>query len=172
MEIKEIILGEEEITLAVRSLARELNRDYSGKGEVILICILKGSIVFASDLMRNLNFPVILDFVAASSYGSSTQTSGVVRITKDHDNPIAGKDVLLIEDIVDTGLTISYIKKLLLSRNPKSLKICAFLDKPARRKTDLNIDYTGVKIPDKFVVGYGLDYNEKHRNLPYIAVIE
>lgn len=171
MEIKEIILGEKEIELTVRNLARELNGVYKDDDKVVLVAILKGSVVFASDLMRKLSFSVELDFIAASSYGSSTQTSGVVRITRDLDTAIAGRNVLLVEDIVDTGLTLSYIKKLLDSRNPKTLRICAFLDKPSRRKTDLTIDYTGVKIPDKFVVGYGLDWNEKYRNLPHVAVI-
>lgn len=172
MEIKEILLDQNQINKAIEKIALDLNRFYSGSDGVVLISILKGSIVFTSDLMRKLKFPVFLDFMAASSYGDSTNTSGVVKINKDLDRPIEGKDVLLIEDIVDTGLTLSYIRNLLISRSPKSLKICAFLDKPSRRQTELTIDFTGVKIPDKFVVGYGLDWNEKYRNLPYIAVLD
>ncbi|MBN1150710.1 hypoxanthine phosphoribosyltransferase [candidate division WOR-3 bacterium] len=171
MEIKQILLDENEISNAIEKIASELNGFYSGYQEVVLVSILKGSIVFTSDLMRKLKFPVGLDFMAASSYGDSTRTSGVVKINKDLDQPIAGKNVLLIEDIVDTGLTISYIRNLLASRSPKTLKICAFLDKPTRRQTELTIDFTGVRIPDKFVVGYGLDWNEKYRNLPYVAVL-
>lgn len=171
MELKEKLINEIEISIAIENIAKDINKIYSQNTEVIFIVVLKGGIIFASDLMRKLNFPIRLDFILASSYGNSTKSSGIVKIIKDVDVSIEGRDVLLIEDIVDTGLTLSYLKRLLLNRKPKSLKICTLLDKPSRRKTKLTIDFIGIKIPDSFVVGFGLDWNEKYRQLPYIGIL-
>ncbi len=165
-----VLLSREEIAQKVKHLAGEVSRDYSGKTP-LLICVLKGAVVFLSDLMRFLDIPVEIDFMAVSSYGKSTHTSGVVRILKDLEGSIEGKDVIIIEDIVDTGLTLDYLRENLLSRNPRSLKIAALLDKPERRKVQIEPDYRGFYIPDEFVVGYGLDFNEKYRNLPHISVL-
>lgn len=171
MNIKEVLINKNEIQLAIEQIAKKMNSDYAESEEVVFVIILKGAIVFASDLMRKINFPVILDFISATSYGSSTKTSGVVKILKDLDFPIEGKDVIIIEDIVDTGLTLSYLKNILVTRRPKSLKICTLLDKYSRRKIELVVDYVGIRIPDKFVVGYGLDWNEKYRYLPNISIV-
>ncbi len=171
MNIKEVLINKNEIQIAVQQIAKKMNSDYAESKEVVFVIILKGAIVFASDLMRKINFPVTLDFISAASYGSSTKTSGVVKILKDLDFPIEGKDVIIIEDIVDTGLTLSYLKTILVTRHPKSLKICTLLDKYSRREIELEIDYVGIRIPDKFVVGYGLDWNEKYRYLPNISII-
>lgn len=171
MEIKEILITSEEIEIAVDNVAKQLNNHYNTNQPVIFITILKGAIVFASDLMRKLEFPITLDFISATSYGSSTKTSGVVKILKDLDTPIENKNVLLVEDIVDTGLTLKYLKEILMARKPKSLKICTLLDKHSRREVDLEVDFVGIRIPDKFVVGYGLDWNEQYRYLSHISVV-
>ncbi|MGC9366875.1 MAG: hypoxanthine phosphoribosyltransferase [bacterium] len=171
MEIKEILITSQEIEIAVNNIARQLNEHYKTNQPVIFVTILKGAIVFASDLMRKLNFPITLDFISATSYGSSTKTSGVVKILKDLDTPIENQNVLLVEDIVDTGLTLKYLKEILMARKPKSLKLCALLDKHSRREVDLDVDFLGIKIPDKFVVGYGLDWNEQYRYLSHICVV-
>ena len=169
-EIKRILISEEEIRQKVRELGELITAEYRNK-DLFVIGILKGSIVFLSDLIRAISLPLQLDFIAVSSYGTSTHTSGVVRILKDLEADIMSRDVLIVEDIIDTGLTLSYLKENLLTRNPASLKICTFLDKPSRRRVPLVPDYNGYEIPDEFVVGYGLDFNENFRNLPYIGVL-
>ena len=169
--IVEVLLTEEQIKKRVKELAEEISNDYQDK-EPVLVSILKGSFMFLSDLLRNLKIQCTIDFVAISSYNGSTESTGVVRQLLDlRENPV-DKDLLIVEDIVDTGITLNYLKKNLLTRNPRSLKICVLLDKKERRKDHIKIDYTGFVIPDKFVVGYGLDYQEKYRNLPYIGVIK
>jgi hypoxanthine phosphoribosyltransferase len=167
--IKEVLLSEEQIKKRVEEIAREINNDYAGKN-IVLIGVLKGSVVFVADLLRNINLEATMDFMAVSSYGNSTQTSGVVRILKDLDYDIEGKDVIIVEDIIDTGTTLKYLYEYLKARNPKTLKICCLLDKPERRTVDIEADYVGFKIPDAFVVGYGIDYAERFRQLPYIGI--
>lgn len=169
--IEKILIEPEEIQERVKELGRKISEDYHGK-EVLLVCILKGAFVFLADLIRSLDIPVKVDFIACSSYGSSTESSGVVRILKDLDYPVERKHILLIEDIVDTGLTLNYILSILRERRPLSLKVCALLDKPERRIVPVNVDYLGFKIPNEFVVGYGLDFNGHYRNLPFIAVLK
>lgn len=169
-DMDHILLTEEEIRLAVQKLGQTLSRDYQGKAPV-MICILKGAVSFFADLIREINLPLTIDFMAISSYGSSTKTSGVVRILKDLDHDVLGKDVLVVEDIIDSGLTLSYISKALAERGAASVKLVSLLDKPQRRKTPLEVDYACFTIPNAFVVGYGLDYQEKYRNLPYIGVL-
>lgn len=168
--ILKILFKEEEIQKRVKELGQQITRDYRDK-DLFVIGILKGAVVFLSDLIREIKVPLQMDFMAVSSYGTSTHTSGVVRFLKDLELDIAGKDVLVVEDIVDTGLTLTYLKENLLARGPRSLKICTFLDKPSRRKIAITPDYNGYEIPDEFVVGYGLDYNEQYRHLPYIGVL-
>lgn len=163
----EVLLAEETIAQRVAELGEEISADYAGK-EVLLVCVLKGAVIFAGDLMRCLKVPVKIDFIAVSSYGTDTVSSGVVRILKDLDSSIKGKDVLIVEDIVDTGLTLEYLHKNLLSRHPRSLKVVTLLDKPARRLVGFIPDYCGFEIPDRFVVGYGLDFNEDYRQLTAI----
>lgn len=170
-KITKTLISEEQIKIRVKELGQEITAAYKDKN-ILVVGILKGSVVFLADLIREINVPVQIDFMAVSSYGKSTYSSGVVRILKDLDSDIAGKDLLIVEDIVDTGLTLSYLVENLLSRNPASLKVCTFLDKPSRRKSQINPDYNGYVIPDEFVVGYGLDHDEKYRNLPYIGVLE
>ncbi|MCR4441831.1 MAG: hypoxanthine phosphoribosyltransferase [Peptococcaceae bacterium] len=170
-EITRILISEAEIRSKVKELGELITQDYKNK-DLFVVGILKGSIIFLSDLIREIPLPLQMDFMAVSSYGASTSTSGVVRILKDLEADIMSKDVLIVEDIVDTGLTLSYLKENLMTRSPASLKVCAFLDKPGRRRVPLVPDYNGYEIPDEFVVGYGLDYNEEFRNLPYVAVIE
>lgn len=169
-EVTKVLIPEEEIKAKVEELGKLITRDYQNKS-LVVIGILKGSVIFLSDLIRVINLPLQMDFMAVSSYGASTHSSGVVRILKDLETDIAGRDVLIVEDIVDTGLTLSYLKDNLLSRSPASLKICTFLDKPERRKINIIPDYNGFKIPDEFVVGYGLDYDENFRNLPYVGIV-
>ncbi|MGI6143460.1 MAG: hypoxanthine phosphoribosyltransferase [bacterium] len=170
-EIKEILIEQERLQQRVQELGAEISRDYRGK-ELHLICVLKGAVLFLADLSRNMTIPVSFDFMAVSSYGASTETSGVVRILKDLEQSIEGKDVLIVEDIIDSGLTLHYLYKNLYSRKPASLEICTLLDKPERRTVDVPVKYCGFSIPDRFVVGYGLDYAEKFRNLPYIGVLK
>lgn len=170
-KISKILLTEEEIKVKVQELGKIITQDYLHK-DLFVIGILKGSVVFLADLIRAISLPLKMDFMAVSSYGTSTATSGVVRILKDLESDIVGKDVLIVEDIVDTGLTLSYLKENLNSRNPASLQVCTFLDKPDRRRVTLVPEYNGYQIPDEFVVGYGLDYNEEYRNLPYVAVLQ
>jgi len=166
-----ILISEEAIRHRVDELAAEINREYDGK-EITLVCALKGAMIFMADLARQLTSPVDFDFVGASSYSDSTTSTGKVRITKELDFDPSGKNILLIEDILDTGHTIAFLRKYILSKNPASLKICCLLDKPDRRVVHgATVDYTGFSIPDKFVVGYGLDYAQRYRNLPYIGVL-
>ena len=152
-------------------IGEQISRDYEGR-QVHLVCVLKGGSFFMCELAKRITVPVSLDFMSVSSYGANTKSSGVVKIVKDLDEPLSGKDVIVVEDIVDSGRTLSYLLELLGQRGPKSLKLCALLDKPERRVVDVNVDYTGFEIPDEFVVGYGLDYDQRYRNLPYIGVIE
>ena len=166
----EIMLTEEEVDNRIREIGEQISKDYAGK-MVHLICVLKGGSFFMTELAKRITVPVSLDFMSVSSYGGSTKSSGVVRIVKDLDEPLEGKDVLVVEDIVDSGRTLSYLLDMLRDRNPESVKLCTLLDKPDRRVVDVHVDYTGFQIPDEFVVGYGLDYDQKYRNLPYIGVV-
>lgn len=166
-----VLLSEEEVGGKIRELGKQISKDYEGK-EVHLICVLKGGVFITCELAKNITVPLSMDFMAVSSYGDDTVSSGRVKIVKDLDEPIEGKDVLIVEDIIDSGNTLSYLIDLLNSRKANSIKICTLLDKPDRRVTDVTVDYVGFSIPDKFVIGYGLDYAQKYRNLPYIGVIE
>ncbi|MCD8196252.1 MAG: hypoxanthine phosphoribosyltransferase [Lachnospiraceae bacterium] len=165
------MLSEQEIDARIRELGMEISRDYAGKS-IHLICILKGSVYFTCELAKRITIPVTMDFMQCSSYGAATKSSGVVRLDKDLDEPITDRHVLIIEDIIDSGRTLNHLKKLLSQRNPASLKICTLLDKPDRRVVDVDVEYVGFQIEDKFVVGYGLDYDQQYRNLPYIGVVE
>ena len=165
------MLSEEEVDDRIRELGAQISADYAGK-TLHMICVLKGGSFYLCELAKRITVPVTLDFMSVSSYGGGTRSSGVVRIVKDLDQSLEGKDVLLVEDIVDSGRTLSYLMPLLKDRGPASLKLTTLLDKPDRRETDVKVDYTGFVIPDKFVVGYGLDYDQKYRNLPYIGVVE
>lgn len=169
-DMEKVLLSAEEIQEKVKELGAQISKDYEGKN-LMLISILKGSIVFMSDLMRAITIHCKIDFMAVSSYGSSTKTSGVVRILKDLDIPLENYDVLIVEDILDSGMTLDYITKILNERHPNSIKICTLLDKPARRKIDIKADYVGFLVPDEFVVGYGLDYDERYRNVPFVGVL-
>jgi len=168
--VEKILIDEQKLMERVKELGEQITEDYQGK-DLVIISILKGAIVFTSDLVKHIDLPLAMDFMAVSSYGSSTKSSGVVRILKDLDEEIEGRDVLIVEDIVDTGLTLHYLVENLLSRKPASLKVCCCLDKPSRRKSQVKVDYVGFSIPDEFVIGYGLDYAEKYRNLPFIGVL-
>ncbi|QNM15978.1 MULTISPECIES: hypoxanthine phosphoribosyltransferase [Fusobacterium] len=163
------LLTRETVENRIKELAKEIEKDYQGK-ELMVIGLLKGSIVFMTDLIKEIDLPLVIDFMSVSSYSGTTST-GVIKILKDTDIDVKGKDVLIVEDIIDTGLTLSHVKKLLIDRGTKSLKICTLLDKPARRTVDMKGDYVGFEIPDEFVVGYGLDYDQRHRNLPYIGIV-
>jgi hypoxanthine phosphoribosyltransferase len=168
--IGDILVGAEDLTRRVKELADEISRDYADK-DLLLIGVLKGAVFFVSDLMRHLDIPVEVDFMAVASYGSATRSSGVVRILKDLDAAIEGRDVLIVEDIVDSGLTLQYLLRNLAGRNPRSLEVCALLIKPERREVDLHTRYVGFEIPDRFAIGYGLDHAERYRNLPYVAAL-
>lgn len=170
-DFEEILINREQIKNKVIELGKKISHDYEGK-ELILIGVLKGGFVFLADLMREITIPLDMDLIAVSSYGSSTKSSGVVRIIKDIDINITGKDVLIVEDLVDTGLTLRHLKDLLNVRGPKSIKVCTAFDKPSRRMVDIEIDYDGIIVPDKFIVGYGLDYNGKFRNLPDLYALK
>ena len=169
--VGEILVQPDELEHRVRELAAEVSRDYADR-ELLLVGVLKGAVFFLSDLMRHLEVDCEVDFMAVSSYGSSTDSSGVVRILKDLDISIEGRHVLIVEDIVDSGLTLSYLLRTLRARNPASLEVCALLTKPERRKVELPIRYVGFEIPNRFAIGYGLDYAERYRNLPFVAVLE
>jgi hypoxanthine phosphoribosyltransferase len=169
--IGDIVVSPDELQRRVSELGAEISRDYAGR-ELFMMGVLKGAIFFVADLMREIDVPCELDFMAVSSYGSLTNSSGVVRILKDLDAPIEGKDVLIVEDVVDSGLTLGYLLRSLRSRNPRSLEVCTLLRKPQRSKVDLPIRYVGFDIPDDFVVGYGLDLDQRHRNLPYVATLK
>jgi hypoxanthine phosphoribosyltransferase len=168
--IGEILVQQDDLTHRVRELGAEISRDYTGR-DLLLVGVLKGAVFFLSDLMRHLEVPCEVDFMAVASYGSSTDSSGVVRILKDLDAPIEGREVLIVEDIVDSGLTLSYLLRTLQARNPSSLEVCALLTKPERRKVELPIRYVGFEIPNRFAIGYGLDHGERYRNLPYVAAL-
>lgn len=170
-DIKKILIEEDELKLKVAELAAKITKDYRGK-DLLIVCVLKGAVVFASDLIRKIDLPLDIDFMAISSYGANTKSSGVVRILKDLNAGIEGRHVLIVEDIIDSGLTLAYLADNLRSRRPASVEICTILDKKERRTAELDIKYTGFSVPDEFVVGYGLDYAEKYRNLPYIAVLK
>lgn len=170
-DVKEVLLSADQIAARVAEMGATLTRDYAGK-QLSLICILKGASIFGADLYRHIDMPATIDFMAISSYGNRTQSTGVVRITKDLDVSIEDKDVLIVEDIIDSGLTLSYLLENLRSRRPASLRTCVLLDKPERREVQYTPDYTGFTIPDQFVIGYGLDYAERYRNLPYIGVLK
>lgn len=166
-----VLLSEEEVDKKIQELGDQISKDYEGK-EVHLVCVLKGGSFFMCELAKRITVPVSLDFMSVSSYGGDTKSSGIVKIVKDLDEPLVGKDVLVVEDIIDSGRTLSYLLEMLKDRKPASLKLCTLLDKPERRVVDVNIDYTAFQVPDEFVVGYGLDYDQKYRNLPYIGVVE
>ena len=170
-DVAEILITAEELNAKVQALGAEISNAYQGKSP-LLLSVLKGSVVFLADLMRTLTVPHAIDFMAVSSYGAATESSGVVRILKDLDAPIEGKDVLIVEDIIDSGNTLAYLRGLLLARNPASLRIVTLLSKPSRREVDVPVDWVGFEIPDKFVIGYGLDYDELYRDLPYIGVLK
>ena len=170
-DVKTVLVSEEQLKAKVAELGAQISRDYAGKN-LVLVSILKGSVVFMADLMRAVSIPCNIDFMVVSSYGGSNTTSGLVKIIKDLDGNLSGKDVLIVEDILDTGVTLSNLVPMLKMRNPNSVKICTILDKPSRRKADIQPDYEGFQVPDEFVVGYGLDYDEKYRNLPYVGVLK
>jgi len=170
-DIKDVLITEDEIKAKVKELGEQISNDYKNE-DLILVGVLKGANVFMGDLMRKITKSIEIDFISVTSYGASTKSSGVVKILKDLDVEIENKNVIIIEDIVDTGLTLNYLLKNFKSRNPKSLKICTLLDKPERREVDIPIDYRGFSIPDVFIVGYGIDYAEGYRNLPYIATLK
>jgi hypoxanthine phosphoribosyltransferase len=165
------MITQEQIAARVRELGAQLAKDYAEK-DLVLVVVLKGSFIFAADLARAIDLPLRIDFLGVRSYGEGTESSGVVQITNDLSKPIAGADVVIVEDIVDTGLTIAHLMDLFRTRNPRSVKVCSLLHKPSRSRVQVNVDYLGFTIEDKFVVGYGLDFAEKHRNLPYIGVVE
>ena len=166
-----VMIPEEKLDERIREMGERISKEYEGKS-VHLICVLKGSVFFTCELAKRITVPVTVDFMCVSSYGNEKSSSGVVKITKDLDENIEGKDVILVEDIIDSGRTLSYLMPTLMQRNPKSLKLCTLLDKPDRRTHDVQVHYTGFDIPDEFVVGYGLDYAQNYRNLPYIGVVE
>ncbi|HEX3027252.1 MAG TPA: hypoxanthine phosphoribosyltransferase [Clostridia bacterium] len=170
-DIEKVLITEEDIAKKVAEIGQKISGDYQGKN-LLMVSILKGSVVFMADLLRQVKIPARIDFMSVSSYGAGVKTSGVVKIIKDLDIPLEGYDVLIIEDILDSGLTLHYIIDILKSRNPRSIKVCTLLDKPESRKAYVKSDYSGFVIPDEFVVGYGLDYDEKYRNLPFIGILK
>jgi hypoxanthine phosphoribosyltransferase len=169
-DVAEVLISAEQIRTRTRELGQQISRDYQDQ-DLLLVCVLKGATAFLADLMREITVPHAIDFMAISSYGASTESSGVVRILKDLDTNIAGRNVLIVEDIIDTGRTLSYITQMLKTRGPKSLRICSLLSKPSRREIEIRVDYVGFEIPNKFVIGYGLDFGEIYRSLPYIGVL-
>ena len=166
-----VLISEEEMDKKIRYLGEQISKDYEGKA-IHLVCVLKGACPFMCELAKRITLPVTYDFMSVSSYGNSTDSSGVVKIIKDLDESIEGKNVIVVEDIVDTGRTLSYLMEMLRGREPESLALCTLLDKPERRTHEVHVDYTGFQVPDEFIVGYGLDYAQKYRNLPYIGVLE
>lgn len=167
----DILLSEQEVDKRIQEIGEQISKDYAGK-EVHLVCVLKGGSFFMCELAKRITVPVTMDFMSVSSYGSSTKSSGVVKIVKDLDEPLKDKNVIVVEDIVDSGRTLSYLLEMLKDRHPASLSLCTLLDKPERRVVDVHVDYTGFEIPDEFVVGYGLDYDQRYRNLPYIGIVK
>ncbi|PWM46609.1 MAG: hypoxanthine phosphoribosyltransferase [Clostridiales bacterium] len=172
MDKLEVMISEQQIKDCLKEMGKQITEDYKENSNLLLVSILKGSVVFLADLMRNIDLPLAIDFMVASSYGSGTESRGNVKIIKDLDVNISDYDILIVEDILDSGYTLSKIIEILKTRNPKSLKVCALLNKPDRRVSPVNLDYTGFVIEDKFIVGYGLDYDEKYRNLPYIGILQ
>jgi len=170
-DIEEVLISEDEIQQKIKELGAQISKDYKGRVP-ILISILKGGVIFLVDLMRHISIPIEIEFLGVASYGSSTESSGIIKLTKDCNYDISNRDIILVEDIIDTGLSIKYIINLLKNKNPKSIKICVLLDKPEAHKQDIKIDYKGFTVPNKFVVGYGLDYKEKYRNLPFIGILK
>ena len=172
MERIEIMISEEEVDKRIREIGEQITKDYAGK-EVLLICILRGGSFFMCELAKRIELPVRFDFMSVSSYGSGTSSSGIVRIIKDLEDPVTDEDVIIVEDIIDSGRTLSFLKELFKSRGAASIRVCTLLDKPSRRAPgiDIKVDYTGFQVPDKFVVGWGMDYDQRYRNLPYIGVI-
>lgn len=170
-DVLQVLLSEEQIAAKVQEMGAQITKDYQD-GNLLLVTVLKGAVVFLADLMRAIDVPAEIDFMVVSSYGSGAKSSGVVKIVKDLDMPLEGKDILIVEDILDSGLTLSYISELLKGRGPRSIRIATLLDKPSRRKVDLKADYIGFSVPDEFVIGYGLDYDERYRNLPYIGILK
>jgi len=170
-DIKEVILTQKQIIEKTKEIGKQISIDYKGK-DLVLVGILKGSVMFLADLMKEIDIPCTMDFMAVSSYGSATESTGVVKILKDLDSSIKGENVLIVEDIIDTGVTLSYLKNYLKSRNPSSIEIVSLLNKPSRRKADVMPKYVGFDVPDYFLVGYGLDYDEKYRNLPFIGSLK
>lgn len=166
-----VLISEETVDAKIKEIGEKISKEFEGQ-QVHLLCILKGSVFFTCELAKRITVPVTMDFMSVSSYGDGTSSSGVVRIVKDLDETIEGKNVVVIEDIIDSGRTLSYLLEILQKRNPRNLKLCTLLDKPDRRVRDVKVDYVGFEIPDEFVVGYGLDYAQKYRNLPYIGVVE
>lgn len=169
--VERVLVSEEQLIKRTAELGAMITRDFQGE-DLLLVSVLKGGAVFAMDLMRKIDLQLKIDFIAVSSYGSSTKSSGIVKIVKDLDYDIHGKSILIVEDIVDSGLTLSYLKELFLTRGAKDVKIAAILSKPSRRKADIKVDYMGFEIPDEFVIGYGLDYADKYRSLPYVGVLK
>ncbi|MBS4804107.1 MAG: hypoxanthine phosphoribosyltransferase [Clostridium sp.] len=170
-DIEKVLLTEEQIVKRAKEMGNEISNDYKGK-DLLIVGILKGSVVFASELIKNITIPTEIDFMAVSSYGNSSETTGVVRILKDLDHSIEGKDIIIVEDIIDSGVTLDYLLKYLKARKANSIEIVTLLTKPARRKVDINVKYCGFEVPDEFLVGYGLDYAEKYRNLPYVGILK
>jgi hypoxanthine phosphoribosyltransferase len=170
-DVEEILLDSETVAARVAELGAQLASDYAGR-DPVLVSVLKGALVFLADLMRTMDLPTSIDLMEVSSYGAATESSGQVRILKDLSKPIEGRDVIVVEDIIDTGLTLNYLLKYLHDKGPASVRICCLLDKPARRLAEIPIDYRGFTIPDRFVIGYGLDYDERYRNLPYVGVLK
>ena len=165
-----VMISEDRVEQRIRQISEQISQDYAGK-RLKLICILKGSVFFTCELAKRITIPVTLDFMQVSSYGAGTRSSGVVRILKDLDEPIEGEDVMVVEDVIDSGNTLHYLMRILSERSPASLKLCTLLDKPSRREKNVKVDYTGFEIPDEFVVGYGLDYAQKYRNLPFVGIL-
>lgn len=170
-DIEKILFSPEQLEERISVLGQQITKDYEGK-DLLVVGILKGSNIFTSDLVRKIDLPLKMDFMVVSSYGNATQSTGVVKIVKDLEKSIEDRHVLIVEDIVDSGLTLKYLKEILLTRGPKSVKICSLLDKPSRRKEIVQIDYLGFQVPDEFIVGYGIDYAERYRNLPYVGVLK
>lgn len=164
------LIAREKVEERIKELATEITKDYEGK-EIVVLGLLKGSVMFMSDLIKELDLPLVIDFMSVSSYGDGTSTTGIVKILKDTDFDLKGRDILIVEDIIDTGLTLKYVREFIESKGTNSVSICTLLDKPSRRKVDIKGDYTGFEIPDEFVVGYGLDFAQKHRNLPYVGIV-
>ncbi len=170
-DIEKVLISEKELAVIVKRLGKQISEDYRDKN-LLMVSILKGSVIFMADLMRAIDIPCSIDFMAVSTYGDKTKSSGVVRILKDLDSSIEGKDILIVEDILDSGKTLNYIQELLLARNPNSIRICTLFDKPDRREVDLYAEYIGAQVPNEFIVGYGLDYAQYYRNVPYIGVLK